>query len=295
MWTPGTLLSDSTIQQPLAYIANNTTYHVTTIDKMGCAHRDSTSITISIRDPKLSPADTTICDLGKVQLHASGGTTYNWIASDPATLSCTNCPDPIISTSQTAVYQVVISDQYNCADTLSSIIRVNPRPIVIASPNDTTVKYGTTIQLLASGAYLYSWYPAGYLTDPSISTPKATITRPIVFILTGIDENGCRNTDSVRVNVDYNDAIFIPTAFSPNGDGKNDLFKIGSISFQKLLEFRVFNRWGQEVFTTTDVKQGWDGKWRGVVQDAAVYHYVIRVAYPDGKVNTYKGDLTLIK
>jgi gliding motility-associated-like protein len=227
-------------------------------------------------------------------MNATGGINYAWVASDPATLSCLDCPDPIANPLQTSIYQVIISDQYNCADTLVSTIHVNPLPVVAASPGDTTVKYGTTIQLIGSGASLYYWYPSAYVSNPYSSIPTATITKPIVFILTGIDEKGCYNVDSVKVMVDYNDVVIVPSAFSPNGDGKNDIFRIGSISFQKLLEFRVFNRWGQEIFSTTDPKQGWDGTFRGVMQDLGVYNYIIRVAYPDGKVDSYKGDITLI-
>jgi len=98
-----------------------------------------------------------------------------------------------------------------------------------------------------------------------------------------------------NTNVDYTDAIFVPSAFTPNGDGKNDIFKVGSISFQKLEEFRIFNRWGQEVFYTTDPKKGWDGTFNGQSQEMGVYNYIIRLAYPDGKVDTYKGSVTLIR
>jgi hypothetical protein len=61
------------------------------------------------------------------------------------------------------------------------------------------------------------------------------------------------------------------------------------------MEFRVFNRWGQEVFSTTDIFDGWDGKWKGVEQGIGNYQYLIRVAYPDGKTETYKGDINLIR
>jgi len=157
------------------------------------------------------------------------------------------------------------------------------------------MKYNTNLQLLGSGAEFYSWSPSSYLTNPNLVNPIANLTVPVTFILSGIDENGCLNTDSIHVGVDYTDAIFVPSAFTPNGDGKNDIFKVGSISFQKLEEFRIFNRWGQEVFYTTDPKKGWDGTFNGQSQEMGVYNYIIRLAYPDGKVDTYKGSVTLIR
>jgi gliding motility-associated-like protein len=295
VWSPGLLLSDSTIHQPLAYINDNRTYHVVTFDKFGCAHRDSMTVTLSERTVSISPKDTTICVGNEVILNATGGINYNWIAADPATLSCISCPSTVATPLQTSTYSVVINDQHDCADTLNATVNVNPLPPVRIMPRDTVMKYNTYLQLLASGAQFYSWSPASYLTDPNIVNPLANLTVPVTFILSGIDENGCRNIDSIHVGVDYTDAVFVPSAFSPNGDGKNDIFKVGSISFQKVQEFRIFNRWGQEIFSTTDPKKGWDGTFNGQPQEMGVYNYIIRLAYPDGKIETYKGSVTLIR
>jgi gliding motility-associated-like protein len=294
-WSPGTFVSDSTIAQPLAFINNDQTYNVTTIDRYGCAHRDSTSFILSIRHVDVMPKDTTICFGVKVKLEASGGLTYAWNSVNPSTISCLNCASTIVNPPVTTTYSVVLNDQYNCADTLYSTVNVNQLPFVDILTSDTTVKYGTTIRLNGTGAYLYNWYPAGALSDPNVQSPFLEVTRPVTIILTGIDANGCRNTDSVHINVDYTDPFFIPSGFTPNGDGKNDVFKVGSISFQKLLEFRVFNRWGQEVFTTTDPQKGWDGTFKGVPQEVGAYQYLVRIAFPDGKVYSYKGDVTLLR
>ncbi|HRO42566.1 MAG TPA: gliding motility-associated C-terminal domain-containing protein [Flavipsychrobacter sp.] len=294
-WTPGTLLSDSTIQQPLAYIPAHNTYNVTVIDKYGCAHRDSVVVTLSLRDPHVTPTDTTICFGEKVLLQSMGGIKYEWLASDPSTLSCINCAATIAAPKQTTTYAVIVSDQYDCADTLQSVVTVNQLPLVNILEQDMMVKYGTTIQLNAENAELFSWSPSGLLNNPYLANPSATITAPTTFYVTGIDKNGCRNIDSIKIEVDYADPFFVPTAFSPNGDGKNDIFKIGSLSFQKLNEFRIFNRWGQEVFTTTDPTKGWDGTFKGVPQEPGVYHFIIRIAYPNGKVEVHKGDVTLIR
>ena len=86
----------------------------------------------------------------------------------------------------------------------------------------------------------------------------------------------------------------MPTAFTPNGDGKNDVFRISNVTFEKVLEFHVFNRWGQEMFFATD-NSGWDGTWHNVAQDIGVYEYLIRVASPDGTIQTFKGDVTLLR
>ena len=94
--------------------------------------------------------------------------------------------------------------------------------------------------------------------------------------------------------VDKRDNLLVPTAFSPNGDGKNDVFKVSNLTFQRIMEFRVFNRWGQEIFNS-NTNAGWDGTWQGEPQDIGNYTYLIRVNSPDGSVETYKGDVTLVR
>ena len=89
--------------------------------------------------------------------------------------------------------------------------------------------------------------------------------------------------------------LLIPNAFSPNSDGQNDMFRISNITDEKLIDFKVFNRWGTILFRTTDAKQGWDGTNKGQQQPIGVYGYVIRIGYADGYVETYKGTVTLIR
>ena len=101
-------------------------------------------------------------------------------------------------------------------------------------------------------------------------------------------------TTNETVHVESGD-LMIPNAFSPNGDGKNDVFKVLNFTNQTLLEFKVFNRWGTFVFESEDAKKGWDGNYKGKTQPIGVYGYIIRIAYPEGVVETYKGTVTLIR
>lgn len=90
-------------------------------------------------------------------------------------------------------------------------------------------------------------------------------------------------------------SIMIPTAFSPNGDGINDVFKLVNIKNEKLIDFRVFNRWGTIVYNSKDMHQGWDGNYKGQAQATGVYGYAIRIMYEDGVEEIYKGTVTLIR
>jgi len=88
---------------------------------------------------------------------------------------------------------------------------------------------------------------------------------------------------------------FIPNAFTPNGDGLNDEFKIEGLKHQKLVQFSIYNRYGQEVFSTHNIDQGWDGRYLGQPCDMDVYYYVIELAKPNAENEVIKGDVSLIR
>jgi gliding motility-associated-like protein len=140
------------------------------------------------------------------------------------------------------------------------------------------------------------WTPNdGSLTDNNINNPVATPTEKTIYTVYGIDSAGCRDTASITIDVDYNDHEFIPTGFTPNGDGRNDVFGPMGLKYQKLIEFMVFNRWGQMVFSANSDRQMWDGTFNGQPLDAGVYFYTITVNRANGEKVSYKGDVTLIR
>lgn len=301
-WTPGTNLDDQTAQNPTVLVNQPVMhYTVSTYDKNGCTASDEITVIQPVHDYTISPVDTTICEDERLYLTVTGeGITevkwYEGAVGNPATtLSCDDCMSPVASPQSETTYYVVTNDQYNCPETLSSHIKLYPNPVITVLNNDTTIKYGETVQLMVNGGVAYTWMPAGSLTDPRLPNPIASPVDPTTYVVVGVDEHGCKSMDSVRVNIDYKDPLLVPTAFTPNGDGRNDVFRVANLTFQKLIEFRVFNRWGQEVYSTTDNNGGWDGTWKGVPQDVGVYKYIIRVVFPDGTLTTYKGDVTLLR
>lgn len=87
----------------------------------------------------------------------------------------------------------------------------------------------------------------------------------------------------------------IPNAFTPNGDGKNDYFKVYHLKTERLVELRIFNKWGSILFHSQDPQKGWDGTYKGKDQPIGVYGYLIKIEFPDGSLKTYKGTLTLLR
>jgi gliding motility-associated-like protein len=196
-----------------------------------------------------------------------------------------------------ADYKFVLAVQtpLGCTGRDTIVIHSKPSAELVDVTTDTVIKYGEKVQLLANGADIYVWSPSQYLDFPNTADPIATVLDSNTYQVVGINQYGCRDTAYVVVDVDDRMVDNVPNAFSPNGDGENDKFYVKNIKYQKLNEFRVFNRYGTEVFSTTNPEEGWDGTYKGVKQDIGVYNYLIRVAMPGGALEVYKGDVTLVR
>jgi gliding motility-associated-like protein len=109
------------------------------------------------------------------------------------------------------------------------------------------------------------------------------------------DANGCIAYDSVIVNVVPNYSLFVPNAFTPNGDGVNDELRPLQFGNFELLLFQVYNRWGELMFETNNINIGWDGTYKGLDQEVGSYVYYIRARDPLGKLTEFKGNATLIR
>ena len=174
-------------------------------------------------------------------------------------------------------------------------VNVLPRPVVsILNGDSLRIKYLQEVNLIATGGYIYNWVPVWGNSNPNVPNMIVSPAEPTMYYVWSLNEAGCRAVDSIYIDVDYQDNIYVPNAFSPNGDGKNDVFRIANLTFQNVQEFKVMNRWGQEVFSAND-NRGWNGIFKGKPQDPATFFYVIRVAYPDGSTRLFKGDVTLVR
>lgn len=293
LWTTSEYVADSTQPNTTAYAFESRTFVVRIKDTFECYRRAKSDVIVSIRHPKMLQGDTTICSGKKVFLKASGGTHYSWYPSEG--LSCSSCADPVATPATSTTYHVIISDEYNCSDTLSTTVSIFPSSFLSVT-RDTTITYGVPLQLyaLAPAGKFFRWDPTAVISNANIPNPVVTPQASTRYTVYVTDTNQCVSIDSVMVNVRTNVPVQVPNAFTPNGDGNNDKFRVANVTFQKVIEFRVFNRWGQEVFHAQD-NGGWDGTWKGVAQDANIYKYIARVAYPDGRTETFKGDVVLIR
>jgi gliding motility-associated-like protein len=189
-----------------------------------------------------------------------------------------------------------------CAANFVQEITVLPAPEVDAQASETLVDPGTEIQLSVSPLsqeYAYTWSPADAVSDPESPTPTAVVEEDTWFFVTASDEGECSATDSVLVRVKREQGceennIFLPSAFSPNGDGVNDIYKVRSSTPLESMTLVIFNRWGEKVFESKAQEDGWDGRYKGKAAAADTYGYYFE-GVCDGITIKRQGNLTIIR
>lgn len=160
---------------------------------------------------------------------------------------------------------------------------------------DQTINYGQNVLLSTNvTADSYSWSPGKWLNDSTIRNPEATPADNITYILTAIKE-GCTASDTMHITVIQNDFLYVPTGFTPNSDGKNDLIMPMINGRFILKEFSIYNRNGERVFSTSTRGEGWDGRIRGQIQTSGVYVWILNAVSPEGNIINRKGTVTLIR
>jgi gliding motility-associated-like protein len=267
-------------------------YFVMVTNSSGCSHLDSTDVQVNpVPTATVGFSSKTICTGDVIQLIAGGGTSYAW--SPNTGLSSANIANPDASPVITTQYVGIVSNQFACTDTATVLITVNEKPTANAGPDKTIIK-GRTILLEGSAtgqSVNYSWQPAVYLDNPQLLQPMASPTADIDYTLTVSSANGCgRATDLMHVFV-FND-IYIPTAFSPNGDGLNDTWKIPALAAFPAFELTIFNRTGEVVFQNKNSVVPWNGIFKGAPLAAGSYVYVIDLKQFPGIL---KGSVMIIR
>jgi gliding motility-associated-like protein len=260
----------------------------------GCESQDSfyvhafPSTTISV------PPTYSMCDGKPVQLNASGDGTFEW--SPTTGLSNPHSGSPLASPNDTTVYQVTVTNSYGCKDSAIVIVYVYENPTANAGTNKTIIR-GDSVLLMGtvSGTKInYYWQPANYMNNSQIVSPVVSPPSDIVFTLTALSELGCgtaRSSVSVKV---YND-VYIPNSFTPNNDGKNDVFRVTGADGYHLKLFQVFNRWGQLIYIGNDFSSGWDGTFKKIPQPQDTYIYILEIESSNGKKINRSGTITLIR
>ena len=298
LWSPATGLSDPTILNPLANPANTTTYQLRSSIGNCYTIDDVTIIPVPYPFVDAGP-DVEICFNTQTQLNGSV-VASNFFWKPQGSLSNPNMLNPIAKPAFTTKYILTATDTLGCPKPSFDTVQVTVLPKVRAfAGRDTMIVFGQPLQLRANGGENYLWSPSTWLNNSSIANPVANIgpnIDSIRYIVYVTDPRGCLDSATILVKIfKVNPQIFVPTGFTPNGDGLNDSLKPIAVGIERIEYFRVYNRWGQLVFSTTINGHGWDGRIGGKPQTSNTYVWMVKAIDFTGKSIFQKGTSTLIR
>jgi gliding motility-associated-like protein len=287
-------------------------YTLTLTDANGCTKVDSTRI-----DEPVAPEITAItkdakcynAPNGRIELNINGGTA-------PYRYRINNQPfngSPIFLGVSAGTYIMQIIDRDNCI--YSKEVTINqPGPLTVAiNPNETEITYGEDITLVATstnnvGIVQYEWsfeLLDSFICETGAECAVITVQKPSfanIITVFATDQNGCAAESTARIKVKKPRDVYVPTGFTPNNDGNNDILQVFGKSKQikTIKSFQIFDRWGELIyqdkdFPANDLTRGWDGTFRDKACEVGVYIWTMEVEYLDGYESSFYGETTLIR
>lgn len=264
-------------------------YSFTATDQNGCTTSASgqvnqpTSLAINLGE------DTSVCSIEPFVINAPLGFA-NYLWNDGQQSSA-------ITAITSGNYAVTVTNSSGC--TASDNININlGSTTTIDLGNDITIYEGNSIGIFptisGNGGGNYLWLPSETLNCGDCKNPVASPLENTTYTLNYTDNNGCLSVDSIQIVVIPIGDLFFPTAFSPNGDGYNDQYKIYGSSVKNLV-LKIYNRWGELVFETSNINEGWDGTYKSTPQPIGVYVYTGVATFMNNITLDYKGSITLIR
>jgi gliding motility-associated-like protein len=223
---------------------------------------------------------------------------WHWIFDAGSTAATQQASHIFQSAGSYDVKTFAIASNGCSSDTAINTIRINA--IVLHATNDTIIIKDQPLQLNVGAAYTgtstlnYNWSPATGLNDPAIAMPIAILQDDQRYIVTVQTAEGCVAVDTVNVTIFKGSAIYVPSGFTPNNDGLNDVLRPRYIGIRTLGYFIVYNRWGQQIFTTASMTAGWDGTLKGALQEGTFVWIVAATDYA-GKKYQLKGTVTIVR
>ncbi len=289
-------------QANLSLIDPQNAWYYIQISNAYCSAADSVQLTIAT-DAFALNGPNLVCAQAPFNLQLSGGATAQTIEWSPAAsiTGPTNLATATASIATSQYIYVEVLTAQNCLLQDSIFVSVSPlNPLaVVASADPTIILPNASAQLSAMplGNFTYNWTPTLGLSNPSIANPQATIEQTTTYTLT-VSDGLCSGSDTVLIKVFDSICgapfVYIPNAFSPNKDGQNDKLYVRG-PFIESFVFRVYDRWGELVWETTTLTEGWDGTFRGKLLDPDVYDYYLQATCVGGLENLIKGNVTLIR
>jgi gliding motility-associated-like protein len=304
LWNFGDGVSDS-IKNPLHTYTFPKNYTVSLIayNKNGCTDTSRKTITIFPLPLPDAGNDTTVCHGITFQLHGSGGSGYLW--NDSPELSCTSCSDPLASPLNSTTYKLTVTNAFGCM--AKDSVHISLRPVIIPADTFTYIGrcYSDPVQFFGQARnfdffcrkniqWQWDFGDGSFSSEQNPEHKYAGIGPYTVTLKVSSDSPPFRQTLSILPPDSCLKNIFVPNTFTPNGDGMNDIVYLRTINAKKIL-FRIYNRWGEEVFRTENLHTGWDGTYKGEKLTPQVFVFQADVTFYDDSRETKKGNITLVE
>ena len=298
-WTPTASLTNSSIKNPIAKPTITTQYMLIALTGI-CSQKDSVTVLVNPAPKANAGPDLMCCYLQNVNLSGTGGNNFYWTPitfldnpriSNPTTAHLTN----------SISYTLNVIDNNGCASLKSDTIKITVLPpAVVNAGKDTSLAIGQPLKLFASdinniGFSQYQWSPYYGLDNPFSATPTTILDREVLYNVTASNSFGCTATDNILIKVYRGPEIYVPNAFSPDGNGINDILKAIPVGLKEFHYFRIYNRWGNLIFNGTSSSIGWDGKNAGIQPLAGAYMWVAEGIDYKGNIIQRKGTVILLK
>lgn len=317
-WSPAQYVEKPDSMQTRAFITQDQVFTLSAIDiNSGCSDSASYKILYKKVNADISVNKDTICTLDPLMATAIAADDVNMFWWQTEGVQNVTTPDFQHVYDKTGTYQVTLiasngfysntrdgvhvgyANRIMCADTVVKNIEVVEFNIELAS-SMPIVKWQQPVTLTTKGNYgytTYAWTPSGLFTDPALSEQVVKLDTTTTITVYGSSIHGCKDSADVRVIVQP--TVSLPTVFSPNGDGKNDVFRFilskGQIPDVNFI--RIYNRWGKEVWASAGANAfaGWDGTINGEPAEIDTYFYQLEFVEANGNVVNQKGDFTLVR
>lgn len=286
---------------------SSASYTVTLTDARGCTFIDSAFVGQPATPLDLEASGIDVSCFGgqdgSIEFQGSGGNGFYLYSVDG--IHFTGAEQQVGLTA--GVYTVYVKDLKGCIDSIQNIVVNEPPPIMVDLGEDIIVTLGQNIVLdpqifNAQGLVSYDWNSVNIdnFTCDDCPNPTITVLDQMTVELIIQDENFCVDKDYLNILIENYNAVFVPTGFSPNNDGNNDILNVFGIEGVKIRSFRIFDRWGEllyeaEDFDVNNLEIGWDGNFKGKEMDPGVFIWTIEAEFVNGHKEDYKGHFTLIR
>lgn len=298
-WWPPLALDNASLQNPVANPVSTIKYYVTATTGI-CNRVDSVIVFVNPAPLANAGPDSTICFGRNIQLSGSGGVSYFW--SPASSLNNNRLQNPTtINLPGNITYSLHVVDANGCNSLKKDdvVITVTKQAIVDAG-RDTVLGIGQPFQLNANdvnmvGFTQYLWQPVYGLNNPQIANPIVNSDKDITYTVEARTAIGCLATDQIKIRVYKGPDIYVPNAFTPNGNSMNDLLKAFPVGIKDFHYFRIYDRWGTLIFSTTNSAIGWDGRIKGTEQPTATYVWMAEGVDYNGKTLRRKGSVIILR